>query len=173
MNIKYRNELTDLINFNEYQYKNSRQVKKQILKSNLWFSGGVFAGISYVSYLNNSIFLALIGFLIAAICFTLYPFYVRWWQVRNLKNQQNSDFMKSVLCDHELRIEEDGLIEKTDFNETKSPWNSVGPIVLKDAYSFVYLNEIQAHVLPKASIVHGNHDDFINALKNKVSHAEA
>jgi len=58
---------------------------------------------------------------------------------------------KGVACWHTLLLTEEGLIEKTDFNETLHRWNGLHKIRTTFGYYYIFVTETVFHLVPKRS----------------------
>ena len=55
---------------------------------------------------------------------------------------------RGVIGEHVIEIRDDGLMEKTSFNESLHRWNGLHKIVASRAAISVYVTEFQAHYIP-------------------------
>ena len=70
-----------------------------------------------------------------------------------------------VLCEHELEIDDSGIVERTDVNESHTSWRGIQKIAETDEYGFIFLSAAIAHVIPKKRTVEGDPDAFIGRAK--------
>lgn len=73
--------------------------------------------------------------------------------------------MKGMICDHELEITEEAIIERTEYSETKSFWNVIERIEENENFAFIYIMTNAAHVIPKDRILDGDYHVFILKAK--------
>jgi len=66
-----------------------------------------------------------------------------------------------------LRIEEDGLVEKTPVGEQKTSWEVVGPVISHENYVFICVNTVGAAVINRNQVLTGNIDQFEAKIKEK------
>jgi hypothetical protein len=83
-------------------------------------------------------------------------------QARRLYNEGTN---KGTLGQHELEIDDNGLVERTEVNETRQSWNGVERIAETDERAFIYVSSMMAHVIPKKSLSAGDPDAFIARAK--------
>ena len=73
---------------------------------------------------------------------------------------------RSSLGKQRLRIEDDVLVEISDYRETRTKWAGVEKIESTDSYTFVYTGSVMAIVIPKESVTSGDYDQFVDALRS-------
>ena len=79
-------------------------------------------------------------------------------QVRNfLKEGAN----KGMIGEHELEIDEQGLFERTAFNESRQSWACVERIERTETHAFIYISSMAAHVIPRDSATVGDFEPFV------------
>jgi hypothetical protein len=66
-----------------------------------------------------------------------------------------------------LRIEEDGLVEKTAVGEHRTSWEVIGPVISHENYIFISVNTVAAEVINRNRIVKGNLDQFKEKIEKK------
>lgn len=54
-----------------------------------------------------------------------------------------------ILCEHELEIRDDGLIERTSVNESLHRWSGFHKVVSTRSYLYIYVTNVMIHVVPK------------------------
>ena len=59
---------------------------------------------------------------------------------------------RGVLGAHTLEITENGLIERTDVNETLHRWPGISRVVSLFGYLFIYIGENNAHQIPRRAL---------------------
>ena len=72
---------------------------------------------------------------------------------------------KGVFGQHEIEIDDDGLVERTEVNETRQSWHGVERIAETDEHAFIYISSVMAHIIPKQSVTAGDPDTFIARAK--------
>jgi hypothetical protein len=65
---------------------------------------------------------------------------------------------KVVLGAHTLVLTDEGLIERTEYNETLRRWKGLNRVRESGRYLFLQVSEMQFHVIPKRSFV--SNDDI-------------
>lgn len=60
---------------------------------------------------------------------------------------------KNLLCEHELRLAEDGMFSRTAIAETRRKWNGLWKVRSTNNYLTLYVTETSALIVPKRSFV--------------------
>lgn len=74
---------------------------------------------------------------------------------------------KGLLGEREIEFAEDGIIFRSEVEESKHKWEGIEKIVTIDDYTFVYVNPISAYILPRSKIIDGDYGVFVQAIKEK------
>jgi len=61
-----------------------------------------------------------------------------------------------TLGEHQIRIAEDGIHEKTAVSEGMHKWSAVTDILQDNDYLFLFVDRMQAHIIPKRSFTRPN-----------------
>lgn len=56
---------------------------------------------------------------------------------------------RGILGEHELEIQEEGLIERTEFNQTVYRWKGFHKIVATRKHLYIYVTDNNAHIVPR------------------------
>lgn len=73
-----------------------------------------------------------------------------------------------VLGEHTLSIEDDGLVEETDHNVSRSKWSLYHKTRSMGAFAFLYITEVQFHLIPlRRPLIEGDIQEFLRYLKEK------
>lgn len=77
---------------------------------------------------------------------------------------------KSVLTDHRIIINEEGLIEETKYNKSEHKWNGLHKLKETKKYIIIYITHWSGHVIPKSCFVDENQGkEFYNYCVQKLS----
>ena len=87
-----------------------------------------------------------------------------------LRRMLSEGSQEGLLGLHELEIANGFLIERTAVNEHRHLLSKIDRIVESDEYVFVYISSLQAHVIPKRRIEHGDLYAFSQRLRDGQSH---
>ena len=74
---------------------------------------------------------------------------------------------RGVVGRHVLEISEQGLVERTDFNETLHKWSSICRIFSLFGYVYIYVSDSNAHQIPKRSFPPLVIDGFVSDLRRR------
>lgn len=70
---------------------------------------------------------------------------------------------------HSLAIVEEGLIDHSEFGETKTNWQAIEKIHETEDFVYIYIGAVKAYIIPKRSFVdEAEKDNFLDEIKNKV-----
>lgn len=130
---------------------------------------GVAAAVSYTIYprLKDSVWLlAIIAFGVIAAFYFLMKFFVKW--------RATSVFSKSrVSAILDLTLDDEGIMQKSDFEEIKLSWADVYRIRENKECFFVFLNPAKAFYFPKRSFESKEQRErFIELIIEKVPPAK-
>ena len=167
MVIQYSNTLQDLEEFTKYHYANSPNMKR----TNLMLVVGValviflFVGAQHgFEYTQGRLVKALV---ISAILGGYFLLTSKKRIARSTRKMYSEGQGKGLLCEHELEITDDHLLEKSESGETRTKFPMLYRISETDSYLFIYIGTLMAHVIPKNRITHGDYQEFIQALLEK------
>lgn len=166
MKIIYENTLEDAIAFNRYHYSNSDTFRKQKDKVTIHLPVALFFAVVILTLLIRDIRIAVWGSVfIGSYLIFIFRAYNRdlYKTVGKLYKEQD---MKGFVCEHQLEINEDGILEKTEVNERKDKWSGVQLIGADPAHAFIYVGAMQAHIIPRERIVEGDYDRFLESAKS-------
>lgn len=83
-------------------------------------------------------------------------------QVRRLYKEGTN---KGTLGQHELEIDDSGLVERTEVSESRQSWQGIERISETEKHTFIYISSMMAHVIPKHSVTTGDPDTFVARAK--------
>jgi len=78
---------------------------------------------------------------------------------------------RGVLGRHTLQITDEGLIERTDVNEAIHKWAGVHKIVSGPKYLYIYVTELNAHMVPKRYFTSHGIEGFEGELRTRMAKA--
>ena len=173
MNLKVNIAPQDIYIFNDYYFENSETIKKAVFKNQLFVGASPLVGGIIVPFINDMplkhalILLVAVFVLISLPFYFLYSRYNKRRYRKEIKKLYSEGENKGIYGEYEYTIEEDWLLVKTAVSQTKQSWNSIEKIVQYKENTYVFISSIQAYIFPKASVVDGNYDSFINEIKMK------
>jgi len=81
---------------------------------------------------------------------------------RQAKRMFEEGSTKGQLDQHELEIDSELFIQRTDYNETQYQWRGVAEIVETESHVFIYISAQMAYVIPKQGIIEGEVHSFVD-----------
>ena len=162
--------MDDLLTLNEYLCEHSLAMKKIMFKNRITLAISPLAGVMVLVYLKNipmdpAIYIfAFIGIVISLPFYFIYPRYFKWSSRKNMIKLYKEAQNKGVIGVHEICIENDGIVEKTDYNETKQQWGSIESIVSYKDKTLIFIGAVQAHIVPQDSIIDGDYKTFVDEI---------
>ena len=167
MLLQYELTVDDLVAFNRYHCAQSPSVRRTKYAA-MFVVAMMLIAASYLipataDVSRGVIFALAIGFagLFAVIFNVTYPASMD----RAIRRMCREGANKGLVGRHELEIDAEGLIERTEFNETRQSWRGVERIGETDDYAFIYISAIMAHVIPRQTVIAGDPDAFIARAK--------
>ena len=167
MLIKYDVTIEDLVAFNRYHCAHSPTVKKSkrtfviYLPALLVF---IAAFVSPTEEVSRSVLVA-ITVVIAGALSIFFNYSLTSALDRQARRLYKEGESKGLLGQHEVEIDNNGFVERTEVNETRQLWQGVEKIVETNEYAFIYISSMLAHVIPKLSITAGDPEAFIARAK--------
>ncbi len=170
MRIIFKNSKDDLVMLNEYICEHSTAMKRIILKNRITMAISPLAGVMVLVYMKDipfdpAIFIfAFMGIILSLPLFLYYPRYFKRATRKKMIKLYGKKKKKGVIGVHEISIVNDGIVEKTEYNETKQKWGSIENIVTFKGKTLIFIGAMQAHVVPEDSIIDGDYKTFVNEL---------
>lgn len=156
-----------------YLSKINPAIKKSVRNGQIvWACGPITGALLLVLYnhipFQKAILIVLfIGILASIPMYFLYPLYFKRCYLKNINRIYTSQEHKGVFGTHEMTLMDDSLIEKTEHNESKFSLKSLHKIITNNDKTYIFINPTSAYVIPKYSMINGNYDEFIKALKDQ------
>ena len=165
--LRYSIELSDFIAFQQFHFRNSPSQRRM-----LYFP--ILVGIVLAIFLMRSSFarfpiwvsfvllsiIAFVGILTGKFVFS----WMIGFQTRRLLTEGSGE---GLLGQHELEMANGFLIERTAVNEHRQLLSKIDRILETEEFAFVYISSLQAHVIPKRRIQHGDVDAFLEQLRKE------
>lgn len=168
MSVRFELLLDDLLAFYRYYYANSTTVRNQ--KCFVIAIATVTAfGLSLVFELGLGLATRLALATVFSVAFGLF-FHLQHGSAleSQAKKMIAEGSVSGMLCAHEMTIEENGLFEKTDVNESRHTWSAIDRVVETPDHAFIFISSIQAHIIPKHQIASGDYDAFMREVRKRV-----
>jgi hypothetical protein len=170
MKIRYNLTMDDVIIFNEYFYEKSETIRKTIRKYRWKLAASPLIGVFALIYFKNIPFTpaiiisAIIVVILSIPIYFLYPNYFKKRGLKYTKNLYKEGANKAILGERELLIQNEGIIEKTQYSEIPQKWESVEKIASYKNQTFIFIGAAQAYIIPQHSILEGDYDAFVADL---------
>ncbi len=167
MILRYEISMDDLVAFNRYHSANSPAIKRSKSTFMILVSGLV-VGLSLLidppPGIARSV-VASVAVLFALLFSFIFNRVFRSSLDRHVRRLLNEGANKGCFGWHELEIDNDGLVERTEVNETRHSWQGIEKIAETESHAFLYTSSFMAHVIPKQSISTGDAVQFIADAK--------
>lgn len=80
---------------------------------------------------------------------------------------------RGVLGRHVLESKEEGLVERTDYNETLHRWPSIVRVLSLWGYVYIYVTDSNAHVVPRRCFPPAEIDSFVADVRRRAKQASS
>jgi hypothetical protein len=90
------------------------------------------------------------------------------WALVNISFRKH----RGVLGRHALQITDEGLVERTDVNEAINKWAGLHKIVSGPKYLYIYVTEMNAHMVPKRYFTSHGIEGFEGELRSRIDKAQ-
>lgn len=170
MKITYEIKLADCLAFTDHFLKTSPFMRKTVRKGQMWWASGPLLGGLAIAIFKSIppertlILLSVLALVLSMPMFFLYPPYFKRCTRKHAKSLCEGNSSQGVLGLHEIEITNECLIEKTQDSENKIQWKSLSRIESTSDYTFAYIGENTAHIIPKGNIVDGDYTQFVSKL---------
>lgn len=78
-----------------------------------------------------------------------------------------------ILCDHEIELKEEGLVERTEANETLHRWAAFHKVSLTRGGLYIYVTDTQIHIIPRRFFANAQQmREFQLDIERRVSEAK-
>lgn len=165
---EYENSAADLSAFTRYMAQRTCGTRLRVLRFGpalaLAFAGAVLWSINRDGALAFSL----------AIGSAMFPIFFALFHRRSMNSAVDhmlrSAPAESVLCRHQLVLEDSGLLEKTAVSENRTNWAAIGEVMQSETHVFVFVGPGMAHVIPKASFANA---EAMNSFVQEVERRRA
>ncbi len=148
MQVDYQIVLEDLAAFSLHHARTSRFSRRRLRTSQAW---GIFCTLVLVmvwpgwSKVERVLFVIGMGLL----WLIGYPLYYKWAIKRNIRKIYSQSESKSVLGEHTIAIEPEGVAERSGVHESRIAWSGIERIEDGGQYIYLYIGPLHAYVIPK------------------------
>ena len=169
MRLRYNLDVDDKIALNKHYFSNSRTLLNQKIQHLIAIAlfGATPFIIIYIFTSDLSYFLWGAIFVIAFTFFSSFRYNRR--VISNLKRTYEEGNKTGGFDEHELQVTDSWIIEKNNTGESKTNWASIDKIVSEENHTFIFLNSLNAYIIPKDSIIEGNYGEFVQCAVDMFS----
>ena len=168
MHLRYDNGLDDCIAFQSYHLAHSPHWKRVTVMFR-WGIAGLFFVFAALRALSQSWVAVLVWCGVGVLWILMLPGFMLRSAKRNARKLYGEGTNKGWTGWHELEITDEGLVERTEASEQRTRWSAIERLGMTPDHMFVYVSALTAHVIPRASILEGNYESFVEGLKKKLS----
>ncbi|MCK5061449.1 YcxB family protein [Candidatus Parcubacteria bacterium] len=152
MEISYKLDEKDFVEYNMFHFKHSKTVKK-LVNSKYFYSGFflfLYLLISFFSDWEPAIMASYSTFLILALLFYFAwdKYYYRQMK-KNVKKLISEDANNGLVGDQKMIISEEGIKTVNEYKKSETTWAGVNKLMENNNYFFIYIAAYQAYVVPK------------------------
>jgi hypothetical protein len=171
--IRYSITLDDLVAFNLYHFDHSPTVRRTRFAA-VWstpiFMMVAFAVLTFVTANADRAVVFLLFMLVFCVVWILaIPPFLRWSVKRNTAKLYGDLQSKEIFSPQELELTDTKLIKRTAVNESAVLLEWILQVARTDDHTFVFLNAVSAHIIPRASVDERDYADFVAALEQRVA----
>ena len=112
----------------------------------------------------------MIGLGLGVIGYLVYPALFTRELRKNARRLYSGGATQGLLGWHRLTLEPDVLREESTVGAQTTEYTSIERIFEGDALVLVYVNSLQAHVIPREKISAGDLERFLGALRARLQH---
>lgn len=171
MHIIFGINAEELFLFNQYLFDNSKTIQKAFTKNRSMISFSpilaamILSLVNELSPLNALILAGIVAITISLPAYYVYPMLVRKNLRKRIVKMYSEGQNNGIIGEHELQIDADGLVEKTQLGEVRQEWDKIKDIVSLEGRTYIFISDINAYILPRQSVVSGDYDAFVAELK--------
>ncbi|MEX0728558.1 MAG: YcxB family protein [Planctomycetaceae bacterium] len=151
---------------NHYRTK-STSINKIKRRSTLVIGGAFMIAFALLAYVSHRPGFLIFGGIIAVLFMLLHS----WRFNRSFAANSKSIYMekngKGILGMKELRIDEAGLFSRSNYAEATYYWHGIDDVDETDDYYFVSVGASGTIIIPKARILEGDADAFMNEVEKR------
>lgn len=166
MKIRFDLTMDDLLAFNRYHFMNSPAYRSSLIVGMAMVSILPLGLTLFLIYNGRLPRLPVIAFGCGLTLFSMFGFYRRFPSAIDRTTRRMFGNDQSLFGPHELEIEDEWLVERTDINASRQAWRGIQKIVETDDYVFIYLSAATAHVIPKAAVTSGDLPAFMTRARD-------
>ena len=165
--VEYEFREKDLIFFNETRFDKSENVEKSLKRNRFIIPGvAVLLGIFIYTYQANTSGLYLIA--VGVAWSFLSPIYIKWDLRRKILTSYTDKEKANMFGHYSLRIDPDGLAEKSPSGKHKTPWEEVLRVEYQKRYVFIFVELNTALIIPVETVAKGDLEKFSEHVEKMI-----
>jgi len=165
MKIRYTVEFDDVKAFWQHFLSTSAVLRRQRVVFVACFAG-VFLLVGIRLGLRDASIVPVVWFaFLGTVFLSLFWRFSRRVSAKRLRRLCPPEENKGVLCEHTLELTDAGVTETSLVGQHSTTWAGILRVVETTSHVFVYIGSNMAHVIPRAKVLDGDMDAFINKLK--------
>lgn len=167
MKLVYTLEMPDLVALNQYFLDHSDFLKSRRRKG-IAIVCGIYGILGALHSLARKSFVPIIIWSLLALLYSFwYSRASRRASPKSVQKLYGADKNKGILCEHEIEINQDGIVERTQFGDHNTTFAGIERIIQTDTHGFIFIGTMNAHVIPKARITYGEYDTFMRVVSER------
>jgi hypothetical protein len=171
ISIRYENTEHDVVAFNRHWHDRSPGMRRAKRLATWTLPLLVVAGTAVADVLRGSVRWTPWGVVFGVF---YVPFYLHSYR-RNVRQATRSYLAdgrnESVLCEHELEITPEGLVERTPVSEGRTAWSGIERVDVTPDRTYVFVQTAAAHIIPRERVTQGDYESFVAAVQEAVQAA--
>lgn len=170
--IEYELREQDLIAFNEFQLKNSKDIQKRMRRHQILLPGllAILALVVWLYYQDSLSFMYIS--VLSLFWAVMSPLYFRWNNRRQIRRFYPEEEKLNLFGQKRLRIEPKKLVEIGHNGESSIGWGEVLRVDTTRHYAFIFVGIDAALIVPSATVKQGDLIAFVKEAKQKIEEAD-
>jgi hypothetical protein len=166
--VEYETTLDDLVGFSVFHLQTSHAGKTTLLLGTLRAGlVGFFLGLVVAIATRNVTFVAVAAGLSIVGALIYQPILGRTTR-QNARRIYADGKNRSIIGWHRLTLEDDSLREESEGGSQYTKYSTIERIVETDAFVYVYISAVQAHVVPRTRLSSGDLTAFLSTLRERL-----
>ncbi len=176
MRLRYRNTIDDGVAFNLFHIRHSPTLRRNVAITTWVLS--IAAGIAAFFAINwlpsphgaeaVQFSAAIAAIITTALCVWTLPRSLRHSMTKQACKLYAEGQNRTFVCEHELEIAEQALIERTPYSQSEARYEVIEHIQITKDYTFIYVSAISAHVIPHERVLEGDCEAFIAEVRKRM-----
>ncbi len=168
MNIEYTNSPEDVLYLNLYHYQHSAAFRLRRLAAQYAFPFFLLAVALALLATNRASILTASPLLIVAVIWVFFaPRLIQSNIRRQVKKMYDKGDIEGTLCGHRLSLRPEGVVDRTQFGESKTPWRDVRGVITTGQHVFIYIGPLLAHIVPRRAFADDDQcQQFVDQVKS-------